>query len=275
MVDPGNWKIHPPRRSNPAAVTTEAVVVLSSEQIKETTALPPATREEVAADSWPIEVNHPANFAPNEIAIGPEPPALPPDIAALIGTNDFEDYLRLANRPARDTLYVSLREKLTECLSLAYVLYLHVLLDPDKLKRLFEAPYFSESRKRSMPRKKVALAALQYVTQPETEEDRKSASAYSTMLIYARHKGVTAQRFSGEMADVTLLEAKTFVRDLSRENAPKLDNARSKPSLTITYRNGTTCCRRVLAEVYLSADERLSLAEEIVKILHEFQAGAP
>lgn len=265
-------QIHEKRRPCPPSIATPLVTDLAPVPIEEAAAILEQMHEENEAGFPSIEANQLANFAPNEIAITDEATPASPDIAVLIGANNFEDDRRRADRPPGDTLYVNWNEKLTECLSLAYALYLHVLLDSDKLKRLFEAPYFLESRQRALPKNKMALAALQYVTKPKSEDDRKSASAYATMLIYARHKGVTAQRFPVEMAGVALREAKTFVRDVSRENARKRDNAPARPTLTLSYHNGTTHRRHVLTDVSFSTDgERVSLAEQIAEILHGFQ----
>jgi len=268
---PGHLKIRN-RRSTRAPIATPVVTDLAPVPIEEAAAVLDQMHEENEAGPPPVEANHLANFAPNEIAITEDATTASPDIAELIGANDFEDDLLRADSQPRNALYVGWHEKLTECLSLAYALYLHVLLDPEKLMRLFEAPYFSESRQRAFPKKKEALAALQYVTTPDSEEDRKRASAYATMLIYARHKGFTAQRFPVEMAGVALQEAKTFVRDLSRQNALKRDNAPARPTLTLSYRNGTTHRRHMLTDVSHSTDtERQRLAEQIVEILHGFQ----
>lgn len=214
------------------------------------------------------DANQLANFAPNEIAIPGGATTAPPDIAELIGTSGFEDDLQRADRQQGHALYAGWREKLTESLGLAYPLYLHVLLDPEKLKRLFEAPYFSGSRQRVLPKTKVALAALQYVTKPSSEDERKSASAYANMLICARHKGVTADRFPAEMAGITLRQARTFVRNLPQKKGPVPEEAPANPTLTFIYRSE----RRVLQDVSFSTDtERQKLAERIVGILHELQ----
>lgn len=264
--------IRPPRRLPQASSTIPTVTGLVPVPIEKATALPTQMHEENEAGPPPIEANQLTNFAPNEIAIADEATPASPDIAELIGANNFEDDLLRANSQPRNALYAGWREKLTECLSLAYALYLHILLDHEKLKRLFDAPYFSESRERALAKKKEALAALQYVTTPDSEDDRKSASAYATMLIYARHKGITTERFPAEMAAVTLREARAFVRDLPKEKASKREQAPAKPTLTLSYRSEGARRRYVLENVSFSTDnERQSLAERIVKTLHEDQ----
>jgi hypothetical protein len=262
-------QMRPSRRAASKIPTVAAPIPLSNDGAP---TVPYEVRDDSEAISPSVDAQLFPNFVPNEI-VGTHGAVLsPPDIAELIGSSDFEDDLLRAKRQEGSALYVCWRDKLTESLSLAYALYLHVLLDPEKLKRLFEEPYFSNSRQRALPKKKVALAALQYVTKPKAEDDRKSASAYATVLVYARHKGLTVQRFAVEMPNVTLQEARAFVRDLRQENASKREKVPAKPTLTISYRSGTAHRRHVLEGVSFStASERQSLTELIVKTLHEAQ----
>lgn len=240
------------------------------------TTLTPQVKEAKTAGPCPTDDNSFGYFASNEILETDGAEITPPDIAMLIGANDFEEDLRGADRPSGEMLYVSWHQKLAECLSLAYALFLHVLLDPNKLSRLFSDPYFSESRKRALPRKKGALAALQYVTKPESKDDRKSASAYATMLVYARHKGITAKDFPIEMAEVTLREARAFVRDRARQITPKKEQEPQRPTLRISYRCGTTCGHRVFTNVSISTEaERRSLSEQIMNALQDVHASTP
>lgn len=264
------------RRPRRASVATPVIAGPTPVPIEDATALPPEMQEEKGGGPLSIETSQPANFVLTETAIPGGATMALPMIAELIGANDFEDDLQRTNHQSGSALYISWRDKLVESLALAYVLYLHVLLAPARLNRLFEDSYFSGARKRALPKKKTALAALQYVTKPYTEDDRKSASAYATMLIYARHKGITAQRFPVEMPNVTLQEARAFVRDLPKQKASRRELAPAKPTLTLSYHSGSEPRRYVLKDVSFSTDnERQSLAERIVKTLHEAQNQTP
>lgn len=226
-------------------------------------------------DSQSLEDQTVANFSPNEIATTESTTTEPLDVADLIDTNDFENDLKHADSQLSNPLYVMWSDKLNLSLALAYALYLHVLIDPSKLDRLLEASYFEASRQRALSRDKVALAALLYVTRPETQRDRKSASAYATMLIYAKKTGVKAQRFGTEMANVTLHKARKFVRGLSEENASEQEKAVAKPTLTVSYRSEGATRRHVLEDASFSTEsDRLLLAEKIVDILQKFQEPA-
>jgi hypothetical protein len=268
-IEPSNWSTRPLVIVDQTGADTASI----SHEKQVAPCAQAATGQEI--DSQFLEDQSTANFSSNEIAIIESTPTETLDVVNLIDANNFENDLKLADRQLSSPLYAAWYDKLNDCLSLAYALYLHVLIDPGKLNRLLEASYFETSRKRALSKGKVALAALLYVTRPEKQRDRKSASAYATMLIYAKKKGVKAERFGTEMANVTLHDARKFVRGLSEENASKREKAVAKPTLTVSYRSEGATRRHVLEEAFFSTEsDRLLLAEKIVDILQKFQEPA-
>lgn len=269
MVELKLHKMRPLRKSE----TSRGVAVAAPLISEGTTAPIPDVQEAKEAGSFPAnEVNH-SNFAPNEIAATDGVETVPPSISTLINAGTFEDDLQRAARHSKEMFYVGWREKLKEYLSHAYTLYLHVLLDQKKMERLLEDPYFLKTRRRALSKNKEALAAVQYVTKPETEDDRKSASACANMLIYARYKGFTANQFSASMTGVTLLKATAFVRGLRRENVMTREAAPAKPMLTLIFNDGGKPHRCEFTDIsILTEAEQQHLAQRIVEALQEVHA---
>ena len=210
-------------------------------------------------------------FVPNEIRKEQEPPtaaARPSSTktspAELLGTRQFDEDLVAAKELGDDMLFTSWTKKLHASLLVAYALYLHVLLDPKCIEAILDDPDFrpdQQGRKRSLSPKNRALVCVQYVTRPTTEEDRKSASAYSCMLIFAHHNEVKYEEFPEKMQAVTMLEARRFVRDLRRPSGS--DQRPHTAAVSLVYRDG----RSVHRKSFRGETDRAELIKQVTDFL--------
>jgi hypothetical protein len=216
----------------------------------------------------PNFVSDETSTEPVQPAAASKTPSVQSSPAQLLGERQFDQDLAAAKHLGDDMLFTSWNKKLHASLLLAYALYLHVLLDPTCVDAILNDPGFRldrQGRKRSLSPTKKALICVQYVTRPITEEDRKSASAYSCMLIFARHNEVEYEEFPERMRTVTMLEARRFVRDLRRP--PGSDQRPRTAELFLSYRREKSVVRKSFPILQPSCETDLA---ELIKQVTDF-----
>ncbi len=101
-------------------------------------------------------------------------------------------------------LFYGWNQKVKECLSVAYSIYLHLIVDRNEAAaELSKYPPF-KGRLRKVKAGSEACNAVQLVAKPNDESERKLCSEHSYVLIWAEQHRVPPEEFSTRVASTTL-----------------------------------------------------------------------
>lgn len=107
------------------------------------------------------------------------------------------------------------RNAVIGALAASYPVYLHLVADEDGYDELVAHSYYQAqraARERAPSRNKPAILAVQFVTRPQDEAERKKCSEYAYFLEFAEAKQIAPCDFAEDISQVSFKEAKAFVR---------------------------------------------------------------
>jgi hypothetical protein len=129
--------------------------------------------------------------------------------------NLAEDVAAAVHWNAGQSLFLSVDDKIREALAPAYLIYLHLLNDPEAWEEVLRYPPFA-GRERRQKAGTEAVVAVMLVAKPRNEQERDRCSELATALIWAELEEVLPEHFAERVAKNGLRACRDYVRDVRR-----------------------------------------------------------